>query len=201
MIKEDADLYKKVVSSNKTVGADELMQLIKNYCRQGDVKTSITVGVVGFPNVGKSSLINSLKKIKVASVSNVPGHTKAVQEIYLDKNVRLLDCPGVILTSETSDSIMLRNVIKIEDLPDPITPVDAIAKRITKDVMKELYKIDDYETTQEMLANIARKRGRLMKKGIPDIDDEVRWLRKDGNNGKIPFQTPCPTPRGPTSYF
>ena len=61
MIKEDADLYKKVVSSNKTVGADELMQLIKNYCRQGDVKTSITVCVVEFPNVSKSSLINSLK--------------------------------------------------------------------------------------------------------------------------------------------
>ena len=201
MIKEDADLYKKVVSSNKTVGADELMQLIKNYCRQGDVKTSITVGVVGFPNVGKSSLINSLKKIKVASVSNVPGHTKAVQEIYLDKNVRLLDCPGVILTSETSDSIMLRNVIKIEDLPDPITPVDAIAKRITKDVMKELYKIDDYETTQEMLANIARKRGRLMKKGIPDIDDAARLVLKDWNSGKIPFHTPCPTTEMPNVFF
>ena len=59
----------------------------------------ITVGVVGFPNVGKSSLINSLKKQRSAATGNQPGVTKTMQEIQLDKNIVLLDSPGVILST------------------------------------------------------------------------------------------------------
>jgi nuclear GTP-binding protein len=50
------------------LGADTLLQLLKNYARNADIKTAITVGVVGLPNVGKSSVINSLKRSRVAQV-------------------------------------------------------------------------------------------------------------------------------------
>ena len=57
------------------------------------------MGVIGFPNVGKSSLINSLKRQRAAPTGNTPGVTKAMQEIMLDKNIILIDSPGVVLST------------------------------------------------------------------------------------------------------
>ncbi len=67
------------VTGSGAAGTDGLMQLIKNYSRNHKVKASITVGVIGYPNVGKSSVINSLKRSKAAVVSPVPGSTKNIQ--------------------------------------------------------------------------------------------------------------------------
>lgn len=97
------------------------MNILKNYARveggNGKTKQTIVVGVIGFPNVGKSSLINSLKRSKAAPVGNMPGVTKSMQEIYLDKNIVLIDSPGVVLaTKEQSDSLILRSAVKVEDI-------------------------------------------------------------------------------------
>lgn len=63
------------------------------------MKGYVTIGCCGFPNVGKSSLLNSLNGRKVVSVSRTPGHTKHLQTIFLTKNVRLCDCPGLVFPS------------------------------------------------------------------------------------------------------
>lgn len=68
-----------VVSSNVCLGADNVLQLLKNYCRNNGVKTAITVGIIGYPNVGKSSLINSLKRSRAVGVSSTAGYTRAIQ--------------------------------------------------------------------------------------------------------------------------
>lgn len=67
----------------------------------------LTIGCVGFPNVGKSSLMNALMGRKVVSVSRTPGHTKHFQTIFLTQNVRLCDCPGLVFPSATPRSLQV----------------------------------------------------------------------------------------------
>jgi len=76
-----ADITSEILTSNKSIGMDNLLSLLKNYCRVDDSKRSIMVGVVGFPNVGKSSLINSMTRSKSVGVSATPGFTKSMQEV------------------------------------------------------------------------------------------------------------------------
>jgi nuclear GTP-binding protein len=73
-----------------------LLQLLKNYSRNLNLHTSISVDVIGYPNVGKSSIINSLKRCRAVSTGATPGLTKKVQEVHLDSKIKLLDSPGVL---------------------------------------------------------------------------------------------------------
>jgi len=160
-----ADMVDKITSLSTAVGTENLLNILKNYSRvDGDAKTKalITVGVIGFPNVGKSSLINSLKRSKAAATGNTPGVTKQMQEIQLDKNIVLLDSPGVVLTTnEQSDSLILRSAVRVEDLNDPVRPVEALLNRIDHAQLLKYYKIGQFSTTDQLLAQVARKRGFL----------------------------------------
>ena len=162
---ERTDMVENMLQSSKAVGTDNLMQLLKNYCRNDSSKRknkhSIVVGVIGFPNVGKSSLINSLKRSRVAGTGNTPGFTKGIQEIYLDNDIVLLDSPGVVLSKENTDSLILRNVIKVEDLNDPVAPVEVLIQKINKKELLKTYRIEDFDTTNKFLASVARKTGKL----------------------------------------
>lgn len=118
---EDVSLH-----TNQAVGTEELIGLLKNYARSGDGKTSINVGIVGYPNVGKSSLINSLMRSRVVGVSPNPGFTKSMQEVVLDKNIRLLDSPGIVFADGDSTATALRNCVSVEEMEDVYTPIQAI---------------------------------------------------------------------------
>ena len=67
-----------LISSSKAVGCEKLLELIKNYSKSNGATTAVTVGVIGYPNVGKSSLINSMKRSKSCTVSTVSGTTKCL---------------------------------------------------------------------------------------------------------------------------
>ncbi|WIA32487.1 hypothetical protein OEZ86_003306 [Tetradesmus obliquus] len=173
------------------LGADTLLQLLKNYARNAmGGKGSITVGVVGLPNVGKSSLINSLKRARVAQVGSTPGVTKGVQEIHLDKHIRLLDSPGIVFTSgEGAAAAALRNAIKVERLADPLTPVGEIMKRVPSKQLMAVYKIGAFAGVDQFLQLIAAARGKLKKGGIVDVEAAARIVLQDWNEGRIPYYT------------
>lgn len=183
-----------VLNSSECLGADTLIKLLKNYCRNANIKTSITVGVIGFPNVGKSSVINSLKRSKVCGVGSTPGVTKSAQQIHLDKNIKLLDCPGIVFTQARKDGkdaaeVLLRNCVKVELLEDPVTPVELIVSRCKPEQLMELYGISEFETSHEFLLKLASSRGKLKRGGIPDIESTAKSVIQDWNTGKIPYYT------------
>ncbi|TNN67337.1 Guanine nucleotide-binding protein-like 3-like protein [Liparis tanakae] len=182
-----------LLSTSACIGADCLMKLLANYCRNLDIKTAITVGVVGFPNVGKSSLINSLKRARACSVGATPGVTKCLQQVHLDKHIKLLDCPGIVMATSTTDAAMiLRNCVKIEHLVDPLPPVEAILRRCNKAQIMEHYGVADFHTGLEFLAMLARRQGKLRKGGLPDSDKAAKSVLMDWTCGRISYFTHPP---------
>ncbi|XP_056294348.1 guanine nucleotide-binding protein-like 3-like protein [Pseudoliparis swirei] len=182
-----------LLSTSACIGADCLMKLLANYCRNLDIKTAITVGVVGFPNVGKSSLINSLKRARACNVGATPGVTKCLQQVHLDKHIKLLDCPGIVMATSTTDAAMiLRNCVKIEHLVDPLPPVEAILRRCNKAQIMEHYGVSDFHTGLEFLAMLARRQGKLRKGGLPDSDKAAKSVLMDWTCGRISYFTHPP---------
>ncbi|KAG8228026.1 hypothetical protein J437_LFUL003662 [Ladona fulva] len=187
--------WKKAVKGSPCVGAGPLFSLLSGYCSSGPagstVRTSIRVGVVGLPNVGKSSIINSLKRSKACRVGATPGVTKTSQEIILDSKIRLLDCPGIVFAAgdRSDESIVLKNATRVDILEDPITPAAAILKRTNKQQMMELYSIPSYSSPEEFLSLHAARMGRLKKGGVPDIRLAARCLIDDWNRGRIKYYT------------
>lgn len=91
----------------------------------------LTIGCVGFPNVGKSSLLNAVMGKKVVSVSRTPGHTKHFQTIYLTNTVRLCDCPGLVFPSAVSRKLqVLMGSYPIAQLREPYASIKFLAERV-----------------------------------------------------------------------
>nr|XP_039263931.1 guanine nucleotide-binding protein-like 1 [Styela clava] len=91
----------------------------------------LTLGFVGHPNVGKSSLMNGLIGKKVVSTSVTPGHTKYFQTYFLTRDVMLCDCPGLVFPSLVQKQMqILSGIYPIAQVQEPYTPVGYLASRI-----------------------------------------------------------------------
>ncbi|XP_030639955.1 guanine nucleotide-binding protein-like 1 [Chanos chanos] len=90
----------------------------------------LTLGCIGFPNVGKSSVLNSLVGRKVVSVSRTPGHTKYFQTYYLTPTVKLCDCPGLVFPSRVDKQLqVLAGIYPVSQLREPYTSVGYLCER------------------------------------------------------------------------
>ncbi|XP_054266407.1 guanine nucleotide-binding protein-like 3 homolog [Macrosteles quadrilineatus] len=176
------------------VGAELLLSLLANYCRNNGIKTAIRVGVVGLPNVGKSSVINSLKRSRACNVGATPGVTKTMQEVQLDSKIKLLDSPGVVFATrkcQDEGSYALKNAVRVHNI-DPLPAATAILQRSTKEQMMDLYCLPEYNTPEEFFALKAQRQGKFGKGGRVDINGAARGLIEDWNRGKIRYYTEPP---------
>ncbi|XP_054168702.1 guanine nucleotide-binding protein-like 3 homolog [Oppia nitens] len=183
-----------LLSSSKCLGADILMKLLSNYCRNKDIKITITVGIVGFPNVGKSSVINSLKRCHSCNVGPTPGVTKSMQLVSLDKHIKLLDSPGIIFannsqTNEISSLMALRNAINVDSMSDPISPIETLLKRVNHQELILFYRLPAFQDVNQFLTLLAKRFGKLKKGGLLDIEGAARKVLNDWNIGKIKYYT------------
>jgi nuclear GTP-binding protein len=188
------------LSSSCGVGVEGLLGLLKNYARSsGGGKTCITVGIIGYPNVGKSSILNTLKRSRAVGVSPRPGFTTTMQEVVLDRNVRLIDSPGVVFDDSENlnngASTMLRNCVDADSIDDPIPAVQALLDRCTTESLMMTYSIPAFPKGDAMifLAMIAKRNGKVLKGGIPDKAMAARLVIRDWNSGKIPYFTRPPS--------
>jgi len=117
----------------------------REFTVEDDESKVLTIGTIGHPNVGKSSLINSLLGKKLVSVSRTPGHTKHFQTIFLTKNVRLCDCPGLVFPSKVPKPLqILMGSFPISQVREPYSVVSFLAERLELPELLNL-KLDEEE--------------------------------------------------------
>ena len=150
-------------------GKPALFQILRQFDALHKDKKNISVGFVGYPNVGKSSVINSLKKTKCCKAAPIPGETKVWQYISLTKRIYLIDCPGVVYEEGQSEiDKVLKNVVRAEKIEEPMIFVQGILDRVHPEILKKIYKVDKWVDCEDFVKQCAKKYGKLVKGGDPD---------------------------------
>ncbi|CAJ0965029.1 unnamed protein product [Ranitomeya imitator] len=127
-------------------------------------KKQISVGFIGYPNVGKSSVINTLRSKKVCNVAPLAGETKVWQYITLMRRIFLIDCPGVVYPSGDSETdIVLKGVVQVEKIKSPEDHIAAVLERAKPEYISKTYKMDSWENAEDFLEKLAYKTGKLLK--------------------------------------
>lgn len=180
-------------SINKSFGKGSLLSVLRQFARLKSDKQAISVGFVGYPNVGKSSVINTLRTKNVCKVAPIPGETKVWQYITLTKRIFLIDCPGVVYQNNDSETdIVLKGVVRVENLEDASEHIGEVLKRVKKKHLKRAYKIEDWEDEYDFLVQMCRLSGKLLKGGEPDLMTVAKMVLQDWQRGKLPFFVPPP---------
>jgi ribosome biogenesis GTPase A len=157
-----------------------------------EAKGDIIVGVIGYPNVGKSSIINALCFKKKAVVSNKAGTTHGVHWLSAGKDIKLIDTPGVIPLAFVNDSkLALISSRNPEKLKDPDVAAGLIIEQFVKlgrvEKLENFYgiKIDNKEDQFSIIEEIAKKKGHLRKGGLPDDTRVSIDIVRDWQRGKL----------------
>jgi nuclear GTP-binding protein len=184
-------------SPNHSFGKGSLIQLLRQFAQLHSDKKQISVGFIGYPNVGKSSVINTLKSGKVCRVAPIPGETKVWQYITLTRKIYLIDCPGIVPTSahDTETATVLKGVVRVEALPTPSDHIPELMARVKPLYLSRTYGIplpdkDDPTKSWEpevFLDKLARMKGRLQKGGEPDLEGVAKIVLSDWVRGRVPF--------------
>jgi ribosome biogenesis GTPase A len=184
------------ISCTERKGSFLLRNLIKRIVKETelpDEKRRAQIGVIGYPNTGKSSLINLLTGKSSARIGDQPGFTKGIQKVSLTKNILILDSPGVIPNNEYSSTnkekvskhakVGSRSYSNVKN-PDMIIQ-DLLNEPSIRKKIEKFYNIDSKGDSDYLLEELAKKKSFLKKAGNLDIDRTARDLLKDWQTGKI----------------
>lgn len=170
-----------------------------------DLDTPLVVGMVGYPNVGKSSTINAIIGCKKVVVSATPGKTKHFQTLTIpnERRVMLCDCPGLVFPSfaSTREAMICDGVLPIDTVKDYVAPVQVICQRIPRQVFEFMYKVslsqktDVDESTSladRLLHVVARRKGYMTDHDKPNRSKIAKELLKLYVDGVFVFAHPPP---------
>ncbi|GFQ79314.1 nucleolar GTP-binding protein 2 [Trichonephila clavata] len=169
-------------------GKGALINLLKQFGKLNADNKQISVGFIGYPNVGKSSIINTLRSQKVCKVAPIAGETKVWQYITLMRRIYLIDCPGVVYPSGNTDTeIVLKGVVRVENVKDPEDHIPELINRVKKEYLERTYNITDWTDSTNFLEQYAHKTGKLLKGAEPDISTVAKMILNDFQRGKLPY--------------
>lgn len=181
-------------------GKGAFIQLLRQFGKLHTDKKQISVGFIGYPNVGKSSIINTLRSKKVCSVAPIAGETKVWQYITLMRRIFLIDCPGVVYPSEDSETdIVLKGVVQVEKIKAPEDHIGAVLERAKPEYISKTYKIETWENAEDFLEKLAFRTGKLLKGGEPDLQTVGKMVLNDWQRGRIPFFVKPPNAEPPAN--
>ena len=173
--------------------------MLEKWKLRGLKTRSVRIMILGIPNVGKSTLINFISGTAAARTANTPGHTRGKQWVRLSQGLDLLDTPGVLWPKFEDQAVGLRlaliGSIKEEILNTTEMAMEFIGflKKSYSGVLVERYSVDESKENLEILEEIARIRGCLMKGNQTDIDKAGRLLLEDFRSlrlGKLSLEVP-----------
>ncbi|KAI1321030.1 GTPase required for pre-60S ribosomal subunit nuclear export and maturation [Mortierella claussenii] len=181
-------------SINNSFGKGSLIQLLRQFSALHSDKKQISVGFIGYPNTGKSSIINTLRGKKVCNVAPIPGETKVWQYITLMKRIYLIDCPGVVhpSTTDTETDIVLKGVVRVENIKQPDDYIPELLARVRPEYIQRTYELDHWEDSVDFLTQLAKRTGKLIKGGEADLGSVAKMVLNDWLRGKIPYYTAPP---------
>jgi len=196
-----------LIDSHKGIGLKEIQNAVLEACKEkierdrkrGIINRPVRAMVVGIPNVGKSTFINAYAGKACTKTGNKPGVTKGKQWIRLNKNLELLDTPGV-LWPKFEDKRVGLHLAMIGSINDEILAMDELAVEIINFLKKnypgritERYQVTEENDAREIMTAIAFKRGCLIKGGEADWKKASQIIVEEfrsGKNGRITIERP-----------
>jgi len=192
------------VSSSEMLSQNELLDYFKSFEKIDPEMSHVTIGLVGYPNVGKSSTINALLEGKKTAVSSTPGKTKHFQTHFIDEDLCLCDCPGLVFPSfvNTKADLVLNGILPVDQVRDHTPPLNLLAQLIPTAILESTYGINikpsnknsTVPTGEDFVSSYAKMRGYMTSSGQPDCPRASRYIIKDYLKGKLLFCHPPPGP-------
>jgi ribosome biogenesis GTPase A len=196
---QEKGFFVSCVNSKTGKGVKAVQDLIQTACREkierdrkrGILNRPVRAMIVGIPNVGKSTFINSFAGKSCTRTGNKPGVTKGKQWIRLNKNVELLDTPGILWPKFEDQSVGLRLAF-IGSIKDELSNQYELCtllldylQQYYPEVVSRHYEIEDAKDTALLLERVAQRRGCLKTGGEYDLDQSARYVIDDFRNGRL----------------